>query len=119
MARIQKNGSPPEEQGENRAQDGKFLKGHSIGKDHWYKPGESGNLNGRKSAYTDLIKDFSFIKVGEVQRRQRIVSKLFELAEAGNLKAIEFIVERLEGKALERQERTITTAPIQVLSIDD
>tara|TARA_Y100000310_G_C20152131_1_gene565255 strand:+ start:20 stop:382 length:363 start_codon:yes stop_codon:yes gene_type:complete len=120
MTEIQKNGSPePKEQEGNRGDDGKFLQGHSIGLDTRYKPGESGNLNGRRSAYTDLIRDFSFIKVGEMERRQKIIGKLFELAEAGNLKAIEFIVERLEGKALERQERTISTAPIQVLSIDD
>lgn len=120
MIEIQKNGSPePKEQEGNRGKDGKFLKGHSIGLDTRYKAGESGNLNGRRSAYTDLIKEFSFIEVGEIQRRQIIISKLFELAEAGDLKAIQFIVERLEGKAVERQERTISTAPIQVLSIDD
>ena len=83
------------------------------------KKGESGNPNGRKNAYTDLIKDFSFLKVGEKERREIVISKLFQLAEKGDLRAIQFIIERLEGKALERQERTTKSEPIQVMVIDD
>ena len=75
--------------------------------------------NGRKNAYTDLIKDFSFLKVGEKERREIVISKLFQLAEKGDLRAIQFIIERLEGKALERQERTTKSEPIQVMVIDD
>ena len=84
-----------------------------------FKKGESGNPNGRKNAYTDLIKDFSFLKVGEKERREIVISKLFQLAEKGDLRAIQFIIERLEGKALERQERTTKSEPIQVMVIDD
>jgi hypothetical protein len=47
------------------------------------------------------------------------MSKLFQLAERGDLRAIQFIVERLEGKALDRQERTTKSEPIQVMVIDD
>ncbi len=96
---------------------GKFAEGNTLGKK--WQPGESGNLNGRRNAYTDLIKEFSFTKVNEIERRERVVSKLFQLAERGDLRAIQFIVERLEGKALERQERTTKSEPIQVLVIDD
>ena len=96
---------------------GKFAKGNTIG-NRWQK-GESGNPNGRKNAYTDLIKDFSFTKVGEKERRQVVVAKLFQLAERGDLRAIQFIIERLEGKALERQERTTKSEPIQVMVLDD
>ena len=96
---------------------GKFAKGNTIG-NRW-KKGESGNPDGRKNAYTDLIKDFSFSKVGEKERRQVVVAKLFQLAERGDLRAIQFIIERLEGKALERQERTTKSEPIQVLVLDD
>tara|TARA_Y100000034_G_scaffold89849_1_gene108162 strand:- start:30 stop:368 length:339 start_codon:yes stop_codon:yes gene_type:complete len=96
---------------------GDFAPGNTLG-NRWQK-GESGNPNGRRNAYTDLIKEFSFTKVNEIERRERVVSKLFQLAERGDLRAIQFIVERLEGKALERQERTTKSEPIQVLVIDD
>ncbi len=96
---------------------GKFAKGNTIG-NRW-KKGESGNPNGRRNAYTDLIKDFSFLKVDDKERREIVVAKLFQLAERGDLNAIRFIVERLEGKALERQERTTKSEPIQVMVIDD
>lgn len=96
---------------------GKFAKGNTIG-NRW-KKGESGNPNGRRNAYTDLIKDFSYLKVDDKERREIVVAKLFQLAERGDLNAIRFIVERLEGKALERQERTTKSEPIQVMVIDD
>ena len=96
---------------------GKFAKGNTIG-NRW-KKGESGNPNGRRNAYTDLIKDFSYLKVDDKERREIVVAKLCQLAERGDLNAIRFIVERLEGKALERQERTTKSEPIQVMVIDD
>jgi len=96
---------------------GQFAKGNNIG-NRW-KKGESGNPNGRKNAYTDLIKEFSFTKKGEKERREVVVSKLFQLAERGDLRAIQFIVERLEGKALDRQETVTKSEPIQVMVIDD
>jgi hypothetical protein len=96
---------------------GQFANGNSLGKK--FKKGVSGNPNGRRNAYTDLIKDFSFLKIGEKDRRAVVVSKLFQMAERGDLRAIQFIIERLEGKALERQERTNKSEPIQVMVIDD
>ena len=96
-----------------------FKKGNEVGKEYRWKKGQSGNPKGRRNAYTDLIKDFSFTKKGDRERREVVVSKLFQLAERGDLRAIQFIVERLEGKALERQERTTKSEPIQVMVIDD
>ena len=94
-----------------------FKKGNKLG-NRW-KKGESGNPNGRRNAYSDLIKDFSFQKVNDKERRNIIIGKLFQIAERGDIRAIQFIVERLEGKALERQERTTKSEPIQVMVIDD
>ena len=104
-------------QTQNKRKDGKFAKGNKLG-NRW-KKGESGNPNGRRNAYTDLIRDFSFQKVNDKERREIILSKLFQLAERGDLRAIQFIVERLEGRALERQERTTKSEPIQVMVIND
>lgn len=106
-----------DKQGQSRGKP--FKKGNEIGKESRWKKGESGNPNGRRNAYTDLIKDFSFSKVGERERREVVIAKLFQLAERGDLRAIQFIVERLEGKALERQERTTKSEPIQVMVIDE
>ena len=66
------------EQTENKRENGQFAKGNKLG-NRW-KPGESGNPNGRRNAYTDLIKEFSFTKVGEKERREIAISKLFQLA---------------------------------------
>jgi hypothetical protein len=104
-------------QTQNKRQNGKFAKGNKLG-NRW-KKGESGNPNGRRNAYTDLIREFSFQKVNDKERREIILSKLFQLAERGDLRAIQFIVERLEGRALERQERTTKSEPIQVMVIND
>ena len=106
-----------DKQTENKQSNGQFAKGNKLG-NRW-KKGESGNPNGRRNAYTDLIKEYSFTKVNEKERRELVVSKLFQLAERGDLRAIQFIVERLEGKALERQERTTKSEPIQVMVIND
>ena len=101
----------------NHKSNGAFAKGNKLG-NRW-KKGESGNPNGRRNAYTDLIREFSFQKVNDKERREIILSKLFQLAERGDLRAIQFIVERLEGRALERQERTTKSEPIQVMVIND
>jgi hypothetical protein len=106
-----------DKQKDSRRLNGQFKKGHKPGT--MWKKGVSGNPNGRRNAYTDLIKDFSFTKVNDKERREVVVSKLFQLAERGDLRAIQFIVERLEGKALDRQERTTKSEPIQVMVIDD
>ena len=73
----------------------------------------------RSPKFTDLIKQFSFQEVNGKERREIILGKLFQLAERGDLRAIQFIVERMEGKALERQERTTKSEPIQVMVIND
>mgnify|MGYP003110590095 FL=1 len=104
-------------QTKNKRKDGKFAKGNKLG-NRW-KKGESGNPNGRRNAYTDLIKEFSFQKVNDRERREIIVHKLFQLAERGDLNAMRMVIERLEGKALERQERTTKNEPIQVMVIQE
>ena len=101
---------------QNHKPNGDFAKGNKIG-NRW-KKGQSGNPNGRRNAYTDLIKEFSFTKVGDKERRDIIVNKLFQLAERGDLNSIKFIVERLEGKSRETKEVTHKTEPIQIMSID-
>ena len=104
-------------QGQSRGKP--FQKGNKIGKSTRWKKGQSGNPNGRRNAYTDLIREFSFQKVNDKERREIILHKLFQLAERGDLRAIQFIVERMEGKALDRQERVNKSEPIQVMVIQE
>ena len=101
----------------NKRANGQFAKGNKLG--NRFEKGKSGNPNGRRNAYTDLIREMSFTESNGKERREIILSKLFQLAERGDLRAIQFIVERMEGKALERQERTTKSEPIKVLVIDD
>ena len=104
-------------QGQSRGKP--FQKGNSIGKETRWKKGQSGNPNGRRNAYCDLMREFSFQKVNDKERREIILQKLFQLAERGDLRAIQFIVERMEGKALDRQERVNKSEPIQVMVIQE
>ena len=104
-------------QGQSRGKP--FQKGNNIGKETRWKKGQSGNPNGRRNAYSDLIREFSFQKVNDKERREIILHKLFQLAERGDLRAIQFIVERMEGKALDRQERVNKSEPIQVMVIQE
>ena len=102
---------------ESRRENGQFDKGHKP-KTMW-KKGQSGNPKGLRSPYTDLIKELSLKKVDGKEQRLVVMNKLFELAKRGDMKAIQFIVERLEGKALERQERTNKNEPIQVMVLQE
>lgn len=106
-------------QTENKRKDGKFAKGNKLG-NRW-KKGESGNPTGRRSPYTELIKELSFKVDKDKNKEQRevIADKLFQLAKYGDLRAIQFIVERLEGKAKETREVTNKNEPIEVMVIND
>ena len=73
----------------------------------WVK-GQSGNPGGRPK------KPFAFITVIEevlkekgpdgIENRRAIVRKLVEVARDGNLEAIKILLERVDGKAVERKE---------------
>jgi len=104
-------------QGQSRGKP--FKRGNEIGKESRWKKGQSGNPNGRRNAYTDLIKEFSYQKVNDRERREIIVNKLFQLAERGDLNAMKMVIERLEGKSVERQERVNKSEPIQVMVIQE
>ena len=97
------------EQSENRppdrAPDGRFLPGHSIGK-RW-KPGQTGNPNGRRGSIRDLLNsllDSSFND--DYTRREVLALALFEQAMLGNIAAIRELLDRAEGKPLTRLEVT-------------
>lgn len=82
----------------------------NTGKPHRWKPGESGNPNGRPKKdvnLTSLMKELlpekaEYIAPGSTPDdktwRQVIIKALFVKAAKGDIKAIELVLERTEGK---------------------
>ncbi len=100
----------------NRNKKGQFTKGNTEG-NRW-KKGESGNPNGRRNSFTDILNSLGETKVEQKERRERIMLKLYAMAEKGDLNAIKFIVERIEGKAIETI-KTQELEPIKILDLDE
>jgi len=88
-----------------------------------WKPGESGNPNGRPlkiKTIPDILH-----KIGEEEgtvdgktKLDVIMYKVFQFALEGKPWAVQFIADRTEGKAKEFKEITHNNQPIQVLTID-
>ena len=100
----------------NRNKKGQFTKGNTEG-NRW-KKGDSGNPNGRRNSFTDILNSLGETKVEQKERRERIMLKLYAMAEKGDLNAIKFIVERIEGKAIETI-KTQELEPIKILDLDE
>lgn len=100
----------------NRNSKGQFAKGNTEG-NRW-KKGESGNPKGRRNSFTDILNEIGDLEKDERSKRFKIMSKLYGMAERGDLNAIKFIVERVEGKAVETI-RTQEIEPIKILDLDD
>ena len=94
------------EQTVNKRSNGQFAKGNKIG--NRFKPGESGNPNGRNGAMSDLFKDLAEAKDEQGKtRKEKILDKILKMAENGSLKAAEMYMNRVEGKPREYVEQRI------------
>lgn len=90
---------------------------------HKFKPGQSGNPNGRPKgslSLTTIIRQ----KLEEGDRAARLAERLVKIAESGEdrhaLTAIEQILDRLEGKPIAKVEQTNITGPdLSDMSIDE
>jgi len=94
----------PDKQEENRNNKGQF------------KSGQSGNPVGRPKK-ENCINDLLRVKGSEVledgrTKLQAIIDELYEKAQGGDLKAMEMIFDRLEGKPAQKLETTVTELPI-------
>ncbi|MDC0917975.1 DUF5681 domain-containing protein [Candidatus Marinimicrobia bacterium] len=81
-----------------------------------FEKGVSGNPGGRPKwkQVTEIMKTET-----NQEKLAVIVDKVFDLALEGNMRAIEFIADRLEGKVAQRVEVTTNDEPIRVFNMDD
>ena len=94
------------EQTANRRKNGQFGNGNNIGKQ--FKPGQSGNLNGRRNSAKDILNELLDTSKKDKTRRENIMDKLLMMAEHGNLNAIKEVLDRTDGKSREYIEQRIT-----------
>ena len=94
------------EQTANKRANGQFAKGNKIG--NRFKPGESGNPNGRNGSMSALFKELAEAEDGKGKtRKEKILNKVLSMAENGSLKAAEIYMNRVEGKPREYVEQRI------------
>lgn len=78
------------------------------GNPYAWKPGQSGNSNGRRGAITDRIRErLDEVMPGDEDGRRRkvvIADVLVDLACGGNLQAIREVLDRSDGKVTQRLE---------------
>lgn len=102
-------------QTENRRSNGQFAKGNTLGT--VWKKGQSGNPKGRHGSLSDIFNELSEVKVEGQTRKTKLCDKVYTLAERGNLKAVEIIFDRTEGKAINRT-LDISEEPIVIFKRD-
>ena len=96
---------------DNRRANGQFKKGYKP-PTAWVK-GESGNLNGRRGSLKDILDNIGDELDGNgMTNREAIMRTVVKMARRGDMKAIHFLADRSEGKALERVEQHITNDEI-------
>lgn len=86
-----------------------------------FKPGQTGNPKGRPkgSSLQRLLKDLLEFETKGISNGAVIVEQLVKKARGGNLKAIEIVLDRIEGKARQRLELGgIDGTPIPISVVD-
>jgi len=93
-----------------------FEKGNKIG--NRFKPGEVNNPNGRRNAARDILNKILDTEIDERTKRERLLDKLVNMANHGNLNAIKEVLDRTEGKSTEYIV-TEEVNPIRILDFGD
>jgi len=93
-----------EQEGCRRDDKGRFISsGNPL---RQFKPGESGNPNGRKNAISDIFNELLDAPQDDRTVREAIAERMIAIAKTGQVKdffnAFDRIIDRTEGKALER-----------------
>ena len=87
-----------------------------------FQKGQSGNPAGRPvkgNAFAEILRCELDGLVDRKSRRELIAVKVIELAMAGDMVAIRWIVDRTDGPVTERVESTVTTQDISDETIDE
>ena len=93
-----------------------FEKGNKIG--NRFKEGQVNNPNGRRNAARDILNKILDTEVDEKTKREKLLDKLVNMANHGNLNAIKEVLDRTEGKSTEHII-TEEVKPIRVLDFED
>ena len=93
-----------------------FQKGNKIG--NRFKEGQVNNPNGSRNAARDILTKILDTEVDEKTKREKLLDKLVNMANHGNLNAIKEILDRTEGKSTEYIV-TEEVKPIRVLEFGD
>ena len=99
-----------------RDEKGRFTTGNTEG-NRW-KKGESGCPTGRRNSFSDILNELGDLEVDDKSRSEKIMDKLYAMAMRGDLNAIIFIVEKLEGKNLERVQ-VQELEPLKIIELPD
>lgn len=90
-----------------------------------WKPGQSGNPLGRpkkdwtwKDLFVDAAEEMKETKQGRMQVKRIIAKRLFHMAMQGNVQAIKEVIDRMDGKAIDKQEVDMNVKKVMVV-IDD
>ena len=87
-----------------------------------FKKGQSGNPKGRPKkglAIADILTEIgSRIVAKDKTLKEEVLEKAFDMALSGDLNAIKFIAERLEGSSVQRMQ-VQNDNPIEVMRIVD
>ena len=93
-----------------------FEKGNKIG--NRFKEGNNANPNGRRNAARDILNKILDTEVDERTKRERLLDKLVNMANHGNLNAMKEVLDRTEGKSTEYIV-TEEVKPIRILEFGD
>ena len=93
-----------------------FEKGNKIG--NRFQAGEINNPKGRRNAARDILNKILDVEVDDRTKRERLLDKLVNMANHGNLNAIKEVLDRTEGKSTEHII-TEEVKPIRVLDFED
>ncbi len=101
----------------NRQPNGTFGPGNTIG--NTWPAGVSGNPNGRRGASKDILDKIGSEKMKNgTTRKELLLDKLYRMAEKGNIRAMAEVLDRTEGKSVERQV-VASYEPVKIFDFGD